>query len=422
MEMIIDNLDMKKVLIEYKNELKGGAMNKRFISLIFIFTLLLGKCGAVINTLRSAEACTKRFAPQLLLEFTGSLYFEKKIYPEKVQLELIFPAMTMKNFKDKKVLNEINKLGDLVKDVKLFYAKVPTPGVVLRINFAYNDILVRWNKLEDPARLIIDFFRKSDLKNLHNKGKRLLQAKNKNQRAIKKMINLKPTLYDKNLRILVDAGHGGRDTGARGFFLLKEKDVALDIARRTKNLLKKNGFNVFLTRNGDKTLTLKERSELAGQLKADFFISIHVNAVPNVQRASGVESYFLNSKDFLPAVRRGGFLFVSNRNDRILAKFADLTLKNNIGLSEQLATNIQNSIVKFLDYKKLPVVDRGVKKNTFRVLLRSEIPVALIEVGFLTNKREAKRLSTPYYRQLLAYGICNGIRKYIDSMQKAIVS
>lgn len=395
-------------------------MNKRFISLIFIFTLLLGRLTAVVNTLKNVEACNKRFAPQLFLEFTRSLYFEKKIYPEKMQLELVFPSVTMKSFKDKGILSEVKKLGSLVKSVDLSYIKVPTPGVVLRINFAYKDILVRWSKLEDPARLIIDFFRKSDLSALYNKGKRLLRAKNKNQRAIKNMINLKPTLYNKNLRILVDAGHGGQDSGAKGFFLLEEKDVALDIARRTKNLLKKNGFNAFLTRNGDKTLTLQERSELAGQLKADFFISIHVNAVPSVERASGVESYFLNSSDLLPSVRRGGFLFVSNRNDRILAKFADLTLKNNIGLSEQLASNIQNSIVKFLNYKKLPVKDRGVKNNSFRVLLRSEIPVALVEVGFLTNKREAKRLSTSYYRQFLAYGICNGIRKYIDSMQKAV--
>ena len=393
-------------------------MNKRFISLFFVFTLLVGKSSSVVNTLKNVETCTKRFAPQLLLEFTRSLYFEKKTYPEKMQLDLIFPAMNMKNFKDKRVLNEINKLGDLVKKVELHYVSVPSPRVIVRIKFANNDILVRWNKLDDPARLIIDFFKKSDLKNLQNKGKRLLQASNKKKTSIKKMINLKPTLYNKKLRILVDAGHGGRDSGANGFFLLKEKDVALDIARRTKYMLKKNGFNAFLTRNGDKTLSLKERSELAGQLKADFFISIHVNAVPNVSRASGVESYFLNSKDFLPTIRRGGFLFVFSKRDKILAKFADLTLKNNIDLSEKLASNIQNSIVRFLDYKKLPVVDRGVKKNTFRVLLRSEIPVALIEVGFLTNKSEAKRLSTPHYRQLLAYGICNGIKKYIDSMKR----
>ncbi|MBD3273531.1 hypothetical protein GF385_04255 [Candidatus Dependentiae bacterium] len=396
-------------------------MNKHLITFSFLFTFLFNICSPVVNTLKNVEVCTKRFAPNLFFEFKNSLYFEKKVNLGQKQLDLIFPAMDIKNFKEKGVLTEITKLGKLVKSVKLLQVKTPSPRVILRINFACDDILIRWNKLEDPARLIIDFFRKKDLNNLQNRGRRLLQAKSKHSKSIKKLINLNPTLYDKKLRILVDAGHGGQDAGAKGFFLLKEKDVALDIARRTKYLLKKNGFNAFLTRNRDQTLTLKERSELAGQLKADFFISIHVNAVPSISKASGVESHFLKSSDFLPPSRRGGFLFVSNQKDKKLAKMADMTLKNNIDLSENLALNIQNSIVRFLNNKNIPVINRGIKRNTFRVLLRSEIPVALIEVGFLTNKIEAKRLSTPYYRQLLALGICNGIKKYINNVRKSVL-
>ncbi|MFH1462024.1 MAG: N-acetylmuramoyl-L-alanine amidase [bacterium] len=395
---------------------------KRYLkSLLLSLVLFMGGCSAFANILKHFEVCTQRFAPQLLLEFSDTLYFEKSVYQDKMQLELVFPAMSLKNFKEMNVITEVNKLGNLIKNVELFFTKVPTPSVILRIDFAHNDVLIRWNKLENPSRLIIDMFRKSDLKNLQNTGKRLLQANN-NSKHIKKMINLKPNLLNENLRILVDAGHGGRDSGANGFFLLKEKDVALDIARRTQNLLKKNGFNVFLTRNADETLSLKERSELAGQLKADLFVSIHVNAVPMVKKASGVESYFLNGNDFLPPVRSGGFLFVFGENDKRLANLADLTLKNNIGLSEELASNIHNSIVSFLENKNLPVIDRGVKRSTFRVLLRSEIPVALIEVGFLTNEKEAKRLSTPYYRHLLALGICNGIKKYVNSVKNISLS
>jgi N-acetylmuramoyl-L-alanine amidase len=393
-------------------------MNKILFTSFFVNLFFINAFTA-INRLKTFEVCTNRFAPHLFVEFTETLYFEKKDNLEQMELELSFPAMALKDFKDKNVLGELKKLGSLIKDVSLYSSKTPSPRVVLKIIFSNNDILIRWNKLENPSRLVIDFFKKSDLRNLHKTGSRLLTAKSEpaDKNKLKKMINLNPTLYDKNIRILVDAGHGGQDPGAQGFFLLKEKDVALDIARRTKNLLKKNGFNAFLTRNGDQTLSLQERTELAGQLKADFFISIHLNAVPAVEKAAGLESYYLNSNDFLSAVKRGGFLFVSTDNDKKLAKFADLTLKNNVGLSEQLASNIQSGILNFMKYKKLPVVDRGVKKSTFRVLLRSEIPVALVEVGFLTNKNEAKFLSTSNYRQFLAMGIYNGIKKYINSMR-----
>lgn len=394
-------------------------MNKVLFKLMFFINLFFINAFSGINRLKTFEISTNRFAPHLFVEFTDTLYFEKKSNLEKMELELSFPAMSLRDFKEKNVLNELKKLKNIVKDVNLYSSKTPSPRVILKIVFSSKDILIRWNKLENPSRLVIDFFKKSDLMNLHKKGNRLLQANAQSidKRKLKKMINLNPSLYDKNIRILVDAGHGGQDTGAQGFFLLKEKDVALDIARRTRNLLKKNGFSAFLTRNGDQTLSLQERTELAGQLKADFFISIHLNAVPSVERVSGLESYYLNSSDFLSSVKHGGFLFVLTKQDEKLAKFADLTLKNNIGLSEQLALNIQNGILNFMKYKKLPIVDRGIKKSTFRVLLRSEIPVALIEVGFLTNKKEAKLLSNLNYRQFLAMGIYNGIKKYINSMK-----
>ena len=392
-------------------------MNKRFLLIILVFSSFCSFLYPFVNELKTVEICTKRFAPQLLLEFRDVLYFEKKANKDTAELELAFPAMNIKNFEDKNILDEIKKLGSLIKDARLFYSKVPSPRVILRVHFARNDILIRWNKIDDPPRLIMDFFSKEDLKELYEKGKRLLNASH-NPEAVKNSINFNSEILSrKNLRILVDAGHGGEDIGARGYCFLQEKDIALDIAKRARFFLKKKGFNVFLTRSGVQTLSLKDRSELAGQLNADLFVSIHVNAVPAASKASGVESYFLNGKDFLPPVRKGGFLFVFDQDDKKLAKFTDLALKNNINLSEQLALSIQNNIVKFLDKKKLPVIDRGVKKNTFRVLLRSEIPVALVEVGFITNESEAKRLKTAKYRQLVASAICQGIEKYIDRMQ-----
>ena len=394
-------------------------MKKYIIKLILLGLLFTIKSGYSINSLKFAECSNKRLAPQLFLEFANSLYFEKKIDVEKMQLEISFPAMNIQDFKDKNILGEIKNLGDIIKKAELFYSQTPSPRVVLLLTFSCDDILVLWNKLEDPARLLIDFFRKSDLEKLKEQGKQLLYAQNKSIELSDKIIDFKNKNSEKNktVRIMVDAGHGGDDTGALGFFLLKEKDLTLDIARRVQLLLKKNGVEVFLTRQDDSFISLKDRTDLASQLKTDFFVSIHANAVPSVSNASGVESYFLNSADILARDRRGGFLFVFNEKDKTLANLADLTLKNNIDLSEQLANNIQNGIVEYLKSKNISVVDRGVKKNEFRVLLRNDIPAALIEVGFITNQKEAKRLSVPAYRQLLAIGIANGILKYIENVK-----
>ncbi len=378
-------------------------MNKIFIKTFCFSLVLFANLSPAINFLKIVEVCKNRFAPNLFLEFTNSVYFEKRVNKQKMQLELAFLAMDLKNFRDQNIVEQIMSMGKIVKNVNLYHTNVPSPRVVVLITFAVNDILVRWNKLEDPARLVIDFFRKRDLDLLQNKGRTILHASNMMSSAKKK-------------RILIDAGHGGLDPGALGFFLLKEKNLTLDIARRVQNVLKKNGYNVFLTRSKDKALSLKQRSELAAQMRADFFISIHANAVSSVSGASGVESYFLNPNLFLPGKRRGGFLFVFNQNDKNIAKFVDTILKDNIDSSQKLASNIQNGIIDFLNRNKIDVMDRGIKRNDFSVLLRSEVPAALIEVGFITNKIEAKRLSESVYRQMIAVGISNGIKKYIENM------
>ncbi|MBU4269639.1 N-acetylmuramoyl-L-alanine amidase [Candidatus Dependentiae bacterium] len=391
-------------------------MNTYFKKIIILCVLLSSRSVYSINSLKYVEICNKRLAPQLFFEFTNSLYFEKRIDAEKMQLEISFPAMNIQDFKEKNVVESIKSLGDIIKKAELFYSQAPSPRVVILITFSTDDILIRWNKLEDPARLLIDFFKKSDLQKLQEQGKQLLYAKNKSNDFDNKLIDCKNSELQKKNRILVDAGHGGQDTGALGFFLLKEKELTLDIARRVQLLLKKKGFEVYLTRAEDKFLSLKDRTDLATQLKADFFVSIHANAVPSVSNASGIESYFLNSNDILARDRRGGFLFVFNENDETIAKLADITLKNNIDQSEQLALSIQNGIIEYLNSKKVSdVIDRGIKRNDFRVLLENDIPAALIEVGFITNPKEAKRLSITAYRQLLAIGISKGIEKYVET-------
>ena len=409
-------------------------MKKIYLKLFLCFFVLFHiktYASTVISTINDVnwiEISEKRFAPQIMFDFSKPLYFEKKIDKDKMVLELSFPGMSLETFEKHDIVTKIKTLRKMISKVEICNRKVPSPRVVLTITFSKKDILIRWNKMEDPNRLILDIFSKKALKDLQKNGAIYLHAKNdviKNDFSANRFQNLtsyksnffkNKDLIKKKIRILVDAGHGGQDSGAKGFFSLKEKDIALDIARRTKYLLNKNGFNAFLTRNCDKDLSLLERSELANQLKANFFISIHVNSLQGVEKLNGIETYYLNDEGLLSNNRFGGYLFVYNKDEMKLARMTDSILQNNINLSKSLASSIHNNVMNFFSEKiNLSVNDRGIKTAHFRILLRSEIPVALIEVGFLTNKQEAKRLTNPVYRQILANGIYKGIEKYIYS-------
>ena len=397
-------------------------MKKLLFLAAFCLTFTLD--ASSINKLEWIEIAQQRFAPQVMFNFSEPLYFEKKIDAQKLCLELVFPGMSSKDFLKHDIIAKLKDMKGIVKNVEVYDKKVPSPRAVLSITFSKKDILIRWSKMEDPNRLILDIFSKKSLEKLKNNGSMLLYAKNDVIRSdIEKknpsnFIELgSPNLKhrNKNVQIVVDAGHGGEDSGASGFFLLKEKDIALDVARRTANLLKKNGFKVFLTRNCDKNLTLLERTELAGQLKADLFLSIHVNAIAGMQNISGIETYCLKGDNILPPERMGGFLFIYDKKDLDLSKVADNLLKSNVDLSKKLASCVQGSIMDFLKEKNLSTIDRGVKAAQFRILLRSQIPVTLIELGFLTNKQEAKKLANSAYHQILAEGIARGVREYLNS-------
>jgi len=220
------------------------------------------------------------------------------------------------------------------------------------------------------------------------------------------------------MKIIIDAGHGGKDPGVDNWSGVKEKDVTLDLARRTKQILKQSGFNVYLTRNEDKDLSLLERSELATHLKADLFVSIHVNSAGMVENANGIETYYLNDKNLVEPLARKGFLFLCDSKDETESiKIIDKLFYEKISLSQQLASNVHNGVVDSLKKKGIGIVDRGIKQSLCRIFLRNEIPTSLVEVGFLTNKQEAKKLADYRYHQILAYGISQGIKEYICLQQ-----
>lgn len=169
-------------------------------------------------------------------------------------------------------------------------------------------------------------------------------------------------------RIMLDPGHGGHDSGAAANGLL-EKNVVLDISRKTQSILEQHGYTVKLTRNDDVFLSLEERVALANSWGADQFISIHANGYPD-PGANGIETYYHPSS---PA-------------------------------GKTIATSIQTGLIN-----ETNSVNRGVKEETFYVLRNSKMPASLVEVGFITNQSEASKLADDSYREQLANAIAKGI-------------
>ncbi|MCX8159551.1 MAG: N-acetylmuramoyl-L-alanine amidase [Candidatus Saccharicenans sp.] len=221
-------------------------------------------------------------------------------------------------------------------------------------------------------------------------------------------------------RIVLDPGHGGSDPGCLSPSGLKEKDVALDLARRLKNMLETQGkFEVFLTRDSDLTLSLEKRTALANQKGADLFISIHLNASPRKNR-TGVETFYLNfSPD--PAVNELAARenASSTKNIRDMKLIVDKIIKNSkYEESRDLAEKIHSNLLQHLKHNFGPRDDLGVKGGPFWVLIGSEMPAVLVETSHLSNAREEAALKTETYREAVATGLFRGIMEYVKSLGK----
>jgi len=221
-------------------------------------------------------------------------------------------------------------------------------------------------------------------------------------------------------KIVLDPGHGGVDPGCISSSGIKEKDVALDLARRLKKILEvQGGFEVFLTRDGDYTMSLEKRTALANQKRADLFISIHLNSSPRKNR-TGVETFYLNfSPD--PAVNELAALenASSNKNIGEIKFIVEKIIKNSkYEESKDLAEKIHYNLLHQLRQNFGPRDDLGVKGGPFWVLIGSEMPAVLVEASHLSNPKEEEALKTDLYRESIATGLFRGIMEYTKSLGK----
>ncbi|UCG38047.1 MAG: N-acetylmuramoyl-L-alanine amidase, partial [bacterium] len=221
-------------------------------------------------------------------------------------------------------------------------------------------------------------------------------------------------------RIVLDAGHGGKDPGAIGPNGLKEKDVTLALALRLKPLLEEKGYEVLMTRASDLYIELPERTAFANQNKADLFISIHTNASRS-RKVRGVETYFLGvarSREASETAMLENAISQQALSDleKILL---DLTRTSNLKQSSILAESIQDSLYNGLRSSFSDIPNLGVKQAGFYVLIGAQMPAVLIETSFISNPSAEKLLARKDYRDTLASSILEGIVKYVSLLSSA---
>lgn len=213
--------------------------------------------------------------------------------------------------------------------------------------------------------------------------------------------------------IVLDPGHGGSDPGAIGVGGLREKDVTLRLALALESRLRARGFSVVMTRNGDRTLSLEERTAIAEGSDGDVFVSLHANAAPR-RALHGIETYYPDANherhSLRVAARENGVSRSQlNALQRTLAK---LRVGEVSPQSRRLAEHVQQELVTGLPREYRPVPDLGVKKGPFYVLFLSSMPSVLVESGFVTHAAEAKRLRDDRYVAALAEQIAVGLSAY----------
>lgn len=219
-------------------------------------------------------------------------------------------------------------------------------------------------------------------------------------------------------KIVVDAGHGGHDTGTIGPNGLREKDLVLDVALRLGKLLEhKLGADVVYTRDDDTFVPLETRTAIANQSQADLFISIHANSSSD-PNARGVETYYLNFTSSASALE------VAARENAVSEKsihelqdlVKKIALKEKIEESREFAGDVDKSLHDGLAARSPGLKDRGVKKAPFIVLIGANMPSILAEISFVSNPVDERRLMKPEYRQKIAESLYRGVAKYVSGL------
>ena len=294
-------------------------------------------------------------------------------------------------------------VGDgLLRGVRLGQNTLRSARVVIDVeNYERHRLMF----LTHPNRLVIDVYGKRDAD----------AALRWSDRAGRREIG-RVSPEDRTVRtVIIDPGHGGLDPGAIGLGGLREKDVTLRLAKSLASKLRPMGFNVVMTRDGDRTVSLEERTAIAEASHGDIFVSLHANAAPR-RSVHGIETYYPDQNherhSLRVAMRENGVS--RDQLDELQRTLAKLRIAEISPRSRHLASIVQVQLTRAFPGRFGKIQDLGAKKGAFYVLFLSNMPAILVEAGFVTNKKDAKRLRDRDYLESVATQIAAGLIRYRD--------
>lgn len=376
---------------------------KRFINIFYVLFFSINCFGASYTP----TSLMKVFYHQGILGDKVVCYFDNKplcnSLPKqdtfekngKQKIEFFLPMAIIANNDARKMLQKVN--NDAQREhYSINFAQEEKPVKGLKVSIEY-----------DPNKIICDYTtcdsisnQKSLVFNFHNKkGVEAIQLHNGS--ILRTVFNhTKP-------HIMLDFGHGGEDNGKIGCNMVKEKDINIQIGTKLAKLLKQKGYRVSFTRVADIFVSLDERTSKANKHKVDLFLSLHSNAA-HVPTISGIETYW-TSRNTLT------WKHLTRESEQAHSKIRNLHLQLDKA-SESFAKAIHEKVM-MCALKHHPVNNRTIKQSVAQVLFGTEMPSALIEMGFLTNPKETEWLMNPYYQRVLAHGICEGIESYCKTLK-----
>ncbi len=291
---------------------------------------------------------------------------------------------------------EIEKVNYvLLQDVAAFYAMVYDPDEDgARLFSRYSTLVFRQNRREASINNVSVHLSFAIAKSKSH----FVISETDFRRTLEPILRL-TVIPDGDIRIIVlDPGHGGGDPGASGA-LYKEKDINLQLAKKLAVYLRRYGYKVLLTRDGDQKLQLSDRTAYARKVKADLFVSLHANFTSTTS-VSGIETFVLTHQNAPPTYGTA---------------VQDKAQPGN-------SYDLQNARLAFETQKRLISAtgadDRGVKRATFAVLRDAPCPAMLVEVGFMSNAAEEKKLGNAQYQAKIVQGLGEGILKYADDLKR----
>ncbi|MGL2400965.1 N-acetylmuramoyl-L-alanine amidase family protein [Helicobacter pylori] len=361
-----------------------------------------------------------QFSPKLarvVISYAPKMTYEVKILKDKLYVSivekkpLIRHQMAPKPPKHRTLKHQAPKPApkSIKKEVKEIKEKTPTKHAYSKHTHSqWNERSAKKEKIpkkEIPKKEI-------PKKEAENESKNQVFIAEKNDASIK-------TKRKKHKKIVLDAGHGGKDCGAMSANLVCEKDIVLEVVKFLHKELKKRGYSVLLTRDKDIYIDLVARTELANKKSADLFISVHANSIPkrSTSNAHGIETYFLSTAR---SERARKVAEQENKDDvNLMDYFSKSLLLNSLNtqrliVSNKLAIDVQYGMLQSVRKNYPDVVDGGVREGPFWVLAGALMPSILIEIGYNSHAIESKRIQSKPYQKILAKGIADGIDSFFS--------